>query len=110
MTWRTRCIAAFCAVFLIAQVAIPTAALVSPRPARFGWQMFSGVKPAPRVWIVDGTGAVREVDPLTRLGNPRGDLEYLPALAVGLCEMEPDAVAIRYDVRDGRDEATAPCR
>jgi len=86
-------------LLLLLQVGIPVVQLGQPRPARFGWQMFSGVRRWPQFWAVDGLGHAAAIDLTRFLGNPRTDIEIPPAIWRDLCVRLPGSRAIR--VEDG---------
>lgn len=87
---RTVLFAAIAAV----QVAVPLVAMRAPPPARFGWQMFAGVAPRPRVQARDRDGALRPVDLDALLGNPRGDLRIPAGVGRDVCPLGPVALAV----------------
>lgn len=89
---------------LAVQVGVPLARLGGPRQARFGWQMYSRVQPAPQVWVVFPGGEAREVAPRDVLGHVRSDYTDLEAhLTPHLLRQHPGAVAVRYQ-RPGESE------
>jgi hypothetical protein len=44
LSGRQKLVALFFAAFLLVQLAVPAYMLTQPRPARFGWQMYYGVR------------------------------------------------------------------
>jgi hypothetical protein len=81
---------------LALQIGVPLRQLFRPRPARFGWQMFS-VRPPPPIVIVLREGSARDtlhVDDY--FAFRRGDLNpsYVEHLAPHLCAVIPDAQGI----------------
>ena len=98
------------AAFLTLQIGIPLAQLRQPRPARFGWQMFSGVREQPRVWTIRADGSSQPVDLLRYSGNPRGDLDYEKYLVPHLCRHEPSVLTVRLQVTGERGPEERSCR
>jgi len=84
-------------VFLAIQIAIPAAALSLPRPARFSWQMYAGVRTKADFTIVRNDGSEHEIDPSDYLGNPRLDIDVTDSLPVFICLNEPDVALVRID-------------
>ena len=101
-------VAAFFAAYLALQIAVPIAKLWEPRPARFGWHMFSGVAPPPRFEVVLADGSTREAAPADHYGNPRADLRYEDHLPAHLCRTVPGARAVRVE-RAGRGAEVRAC-
>jgi hypothetical protein len=106
---RSRAWLLFAVGWLIWQLGLPLVKLVAPRPARFGWQMFSGGEPL-RFFVRRGDGVEVEVSPLTVLAVPRPEIRAERELAAAFCAADPRAEAIRVQV--GRDGARreVPCR
>lgn len=97
----------FVVVFLAVQMAIPIVALGEPRPARFGWQMFSGDVPQPAVGLILRDGE-REPVSLEELSPVwRGDLPYRDHLGPYLCQ-RPEVQAVVIEIRSG-EEVVHPC-
>lgn len=85
----------FVAVFVILAVAVPVLALTQPRPARFGWQMYSVAQPAPRAWLQTTGGTVREWALADHLAVLRGDISDPTSIGERLCATEsPSAVLV----------------
>ncbi len=108
----TRARAALSLVFLSLQVAVPTALLFGPRPARFGWQMFSAHTTAPvfAVEHADGSRALVDVDDY--FAFRRGDLDpaVFDRLPAHLCRIDATVVTV-YERRPGETTIEAhPCR
>ncbi len=98
----------FCAAFLAVQVAVPAWQLSQPRPARFGWQMYSGIKPQPRMFTITEDGGQREVDLRRHVGYQRIDLDYVAFLPPHLCQTIPGVQAVRVQI--GEKSETRECR
>jgi hypothetical protein len=82
--------------FAACQVLVPTMHLTQPRPARFGWQMFSGVRDAMSYAVITVDAAVIPIERDEYLAYYRGDLDGLTEiLARAICRQRPDATAVR---------------
>ena len=102
--------ACFFVVFLMAQLVIPLAQLAfSPRPARFGWQMYSVVSAAPRFELIMRDGVAKPLDITPYVTSLRGDVPLSRFLPPHLCMLFPDAVAIHYQMNDGSQVGTYQC-
>ena len=100
----------FFVVFLAAQILVPLAQLVwSPRPARFGWQMYSVVSAAPRFELIMRDGATKPLDIAPYVTSLRGDVPFARFLPQHLCTRFPAAVAIHYQMDDGSQAGTHQC-
>ena len=84
-------------VFLAIQIAIPAAALSLPRPARFSWQMYAGVRTKADFTIVRNDGSEHEIELSDYLGNPRLDIDVTASLPAFICLNEPDVALVRID-------------
>ena len=82
------------AAFMVLAVAIPTVALLSPRPARFGWQMYSVAYPAPRAWVQASDGSTREFDLADRMAVLRADTADPASVSRWLCNHEQGAAVL----------------
>jgi len=102
--------ACFFVVFLAAQILIPLAQLVwSPRPARFGWQMYSVISAAPRFELIMHDGTAKPLDIRPYVTSMRGDVPLARFLPPHLCMLFPDAIAIHYQMNDGSQVGTYQC-
>jgi len=102
--------ACFFVVFLMAQILIPLAQLAwSPRPARFGWQMYSVVSAAPRFELIMRDGAAKSLDITPYVTSLRGDVPLARFLPPHLCRLFPDAAAVHYHMDDGSGAGTYQC-
>ncbi|HVL11170.1 MAG TPA: hypothetical protein VM529_01305 [Gemmata sp.] len=94
-------------VFLLAlgvMVGVPLARLAGPKPARFGWHMYSAGRPMPDVWVVYPDRTVHPVATEAVLGHHRSDFTDLERhLTPHLLRLYPGAVAVRYQ-RPGEPE------
>lgn len=82
------------ATILTIQVAIPLLQLRAERPARFGWQMFSGVQLPARFTVLHIDGTVDTVTVVDYLVKPRQEVDPFPYLPPHLCRQVPTAVAV----------------
>lgn len=84
---------------LAAMVIVPATMLDEPRPARFGWQMYSSLYTPPTVEIVHSDQRVTEVQLEDLVAAIRPWPDYTGAATRHLCAANPDATTIRF-VRD----------
>jgi hypothetical protein len=109
LTPRTALAAAFIAIFLALQVAVPAIALFGPRPARFGWQMYSALPPVPKAWTVAADGSEKPVDLATLFAAQRAEIDYESVLREGLCDAT-GANAIRIQATEDAPIEEIACR
>ena len=102
--------ACFFVVFLAAQMVVPLAQLAwSPRPARFGWQMYSVVSAAPRFTLIMRDGAEKPLDITPYVTSLRGDVPLARFLPLHLCTLFPDVATVHYQMDDGSQAGTYSC-
>ena len=101
---RRRAVALGVALFLVVQIVVPLIQLGQPRPAHFGWQMFSGYPPFPTYWIVLADGSAREIDVHDHIGVRRLDADYHSVLPDYLRRTYPEAVAVRWRWPDAAED------
>jgi hypothetical protein len=101
--------AAFAVAWLTVQLAIPAFALLEPRPARLGWQMYSGLATVPEAWTVGADGRAAAVDVQALFVVPRSEIDYVAVLRDGLCDVT-DAVAIIVRPQGTTGWEQRPCR
>ena len=102
--------ACFFVVFLVAQILIPLAQLAwAPRPARFGWQMYSVASAAPRFELIMRDGAAKPLDITPYVTSLRGDVPLARFLPPHLCTLFPDAAAVHFQMDDGSQAGTYQC-
>jgi hypothetical protein len=101
-------VAAFLAIFLLWQVVVPVAALLGPRPQRFGWQMYSTFPDLPKAWTIDAAGTQTQVDVKQYFAQLRAEVDFAAALRAGLCDAS-GAVAVKVADPRGTTE-TIQCR
>jgi hypothetical protein len=109
--WKPREVAAalFLVAFLTWQIAAPAARLAAPRPAQFGWQMFSGLYRPAQVSVLLPDGEARAVQPSWYVETSRSDLRFERALARHLCRTDPRIAAVRLEPESAA-ATVLPCR
>jgi hypothetical protein len=93
----------FFVVYLALQISIPFVQLFRPRPARFAWQMFSGISVPLRIKVKSGEER-RNVDIAEVVGNWRADL--MPPF---LCRRFPDASSVLLYYLETDEPREIPC-
>ena len=83
---RTALVSGLVTAFLAIQVVVPTVALLGPRPARFGWQMYSALPDMPRAWVLNRDGSEHPIDLGRLFAVQRAEIDYVAVLRTGLCE------------------------
>jgi len=76
---------------IVIQLLIPTILLINPRPARFGWQMYTTAADLPLMTAIDAAGNERPIAVERLLAGPRAEIDYVPLLVAqgcGLVEAE----------------------
>lgn len=101
---------AFFMLFLVIQTAVPLAQLWAPRPARFGWQMFSARQERPRFSLVLRDGTSRPVDLRLYVAHSRGEVDLEQALPSHLCRVVPDLAAVQIAAPDSKQPRVHTCR
>ncbi len=86
----------FIILFLSIQITVPVAKLLSPRPARFGWHMWTIIPPRRDVVLLMRDGSSQPADLRPYLAQARGELDLDDILPPHLCQMMPDVAAVRY--------------
>ncbi len=85
-----------CVVFLIIQIGLPFILLWSPRPVRWGWQMYSTITEVPSVTLVLNDDTTQPVDLGQHIGYIRAEMQLTERLPAYLCRMYPQAQAVQY--------------
>jgi hypothetical protein len=93
-TWKSARAALFCGAFLTLQIVVPLVQLASPRPARFGWHMWSARRTPSRFLVILRDGTTRPADLARYVGLGRGEMDLDTALPPHLCRVVPDATAV----------------
>jgi len=91
-------------VWLAIQVAVPAYALSQPRPARLGWQMYTGISELPTVTVELNDGSRQAVDIGSLIARDRAEADYVPALNATLCE-RAEVATVTTVVDDQREVA-----
>ncbi len=100
MNWKVSELArAVVFVLILASMIVMPLVQLSAGADRFGWRMFSQVKPLPQFTVVDSSGGELLIDPTGYTANLRGDIDYGKALPPHLCSVIPDAVAVEAVVQ-----------
>jgi hypothetical protein len=107
---RRHAAAWFFAAFLAVQVVTPLAQLAwAPRPARFGWQMYSVISAAPRFELIMRDGASRPIDITPYVTSMRADVPLARFLPPHLCDLFPDAAAVSYQLAGAAQTGSYQC-
>lgn len=102
--------ACFFVLFLSVQLLMPLAQLLwSPRPARFGWQMYSVTSAAPNFELVMRDRSTKPIDIRPYVTSLRGDVPLAQFLPPHLCALFPDAASIHFQMDDGSQAGTYQC-
>jgi hypothetical protein len=102
--------ALFFVAFLAIQLAVPIVQLVSaPRPARFGWQMYSVRSVPPRFDLLLRDGTSQPVALESYVTSLRADVPLVRFLPPHLCGIFPQAAAVRYQQDEGSESGTYIC-
>jgi hypothetical protein len=109
-TWKQRLSFAFCLSFLTVQVVVPFKLLASPRPARFGWQMWSVGTAFPRFRIVLEDGTTQPPDLSVYVAMSRGEVDLRDALPPHLCRVIPGVVAVEIRTPGSDVPSVYSCR
>jgi len=100
---------AFFVLFLLVQTAVPLVQLWAPRPARFGWQMFSARQPRARFSLVLRDGTVQPAKLDLYVAQSRGEVDLEEALPRHLCRVVPDVAAVQIDAPDATQPRFHSC-
>ncbi|HLT18929.1 MAG TPA: hypothetical protein VKZ96_05685 [Thermomicrobiales bacterium] len=96
-------------LFVVTQVLVPAYLLLGPRPAHFGWQMYSGVRTLSEFTTIDASGQAREIEPNDYLGNPRLEIDLTTALPAHICATQPAVVAVQARNPITDEVVATPC-
>jgi hypothetical protein len=102
---------AFFVMFLLMQVAVPLFQLTQPRPARFGWQMFSTLRAdalGVSYHIEAAGGELIPVQLSAHFARVRLEIDHRTVLPPYLCEVTPGAAAVISE-RGGTTTGRYPC-
>jgi hypothetical protein len=96
--------------FLIIQLIMPIVQLIwAPRPARFGWQMFSVSSPPPNFAVVLDDGTSKPIAIESFVTSLRGDVPLAQFLPPHLCRVVPHIIAVHYQFREASQSETYVC-
>lgn len=101
--------AVFFVLFLSIQTAVPLVKLWAPRPARFGWQMFSGRQERARFSLVMRDGTSRPVNLALYLAQSRGEMDPDEALPQHLCRVVPDVASVQVTAPGSKASRVYKC-
>jgi len=101
--------AAFFVLFLLIQTAVPLVRLWAPRPARFGWQMFSARQQRARFSLVLRDGTVQPVKLDRYVAQSRGEVDLEAALPRHLCRVVPDLAAVQINAPGSKQPRFYKC-
>jgi hypothetical protein len=99
----------FFVLFLVIQTAVPLFQLTAPRPARFGWQMFSGRQQRARFSLVLRDGTHQPVNLGLFVAQSRGEVNLEEALPQHLCRVVPDLAAVQITAQASDQPRVHPC-
>jgi len=100
---------AFFVLFLLIQTGVPLVQLWAPRPARFGWQMFTATPQRPRFSLVMRDGTIRPADLRLYVAQSRGEVDLEKALPRHLCRVVPDVASVQIITPDAKQPRVYEC-
>ena len=100
----------FFAIFVLVQTVVPLVKLASPRPARFGWQMFSGRQPGARFSLVLRDGTRQPVNLARYVALSRGEVNLETALPPHLCRVVPGLASVQITPPNASAPRVYKCR
>ena len=111
LEWSTRNIlaVAFFVAFLAIQILVPVVKLTAPRPARFGWHMWTARKRNPQFVLIMKDGSASPVILSTYLGLSRGELDIREAMPPHLCRVVPDVASVQIKPLDSEAPRVYSC-
>lgn len=99
----------FFVLFLLIQTGVPLFRLGSPRPARFGWQMFSARQQFARFSLVLRDGRIRPVDLGLYVAQSRGEVNLETVLPLHLCRVVPDVASVQITAPNSSQPRVHKC-
>lgn len=102
--------AAFFLLYLLVQTAVPLVRLWAPRPARFGWQMFSAKFQRTRYTLVLRDGTRRPADLSLYVAQSRGEMDLQGALPAHLCRVVAGLASVQVDAPGSAEPRVHTCR
>ena len=100
---------AFFVLFVLIQTVVPLVKLWSPRPARFGWQMFSGRQPRVRFALVLHDGTRQPANLARYVAQSRGEVDLVTALPPHLCRVVPDLASVEITTTQSKEPRVYEC-
>jgi hypothetical protein len=102
-------VTAFSVLFLMIQTVVPLHRLWAPRPARFGWQMFSGRQQRARFSLILRDGTRQPLNLGLYVAQSRGEVDLEEALPPHLCRVVPDLAAVQITAPASRQSRVHRC-
>ena len=99
----------FFVLFLLIQTGVPLVRLWAPRPARFGWQMFSARHQPPRFSLAMRDGTSRPADLRLYVAQSRGEVDLQQALPRHLCRVVPGVASVQITAPDSKQPRVYEC-
>ena len=96
-------------LFLLIQTGVPLVQLWAPRPARFGWQMFSAKPQRPRFSLVMRDGTLQPANLGLYVAQSRGEVDLEKALPPHLCRVIPDLSSVQITAPDSKQSRVYTC-
>ena len=100
---------AFFVFFLLIQTAVPLVQLWAPRPARFGWQMFSARRQPAHFSLVMRDGTSHPANLRLYVAQSRGEADLEKALPRHLCRVVPDVAFVQISAPDSKQPRVYKC-
>ena len=100
---------AFFLLFLLIQTGVPLIRLWAPRPARFGWQMFSARPHRPRFSLLMRDGTSHPVTLGLYVAHSRGEVDMEKALPPHLCRVVPDLASVQITAPNSKQARIYKC-
>ena len=108
-SFRNVLVLVFFVGFLAIQIIVPIVKLTSPRPARFGWHMWTARKRNPQFILVMKDGTTSPVGLSTYLGLSRGELDIREAMSAHLCRVVPEVASVQIKTLDSEPPKVYSC-
>lgn len=108
-TAKSAAATAFFLLFLLIQAGVPLVQLWAPRPARFGWQMYSARQQRARFSLVKRDGTVQPVNLGRYVAQSRGEVDLEKALPPHLCRVVPDLASVQIAAPDSKQPRVFKC-
>ena len=95
--------------FLLVQTTVPLVQLSAPRPARFGWQMFTAGPQRRGFTLLMRDGTTQPVPLHLYVAQSRGEVDLGKALPQHLCRVVPDVASVRITEPDSKEPRVYVC-